>query len=86
MSVNRLQNLMADLQYARRDIDIDPSEVYRIVYKLLAWDEGRITYAIEDVSRSLESRLLDVMPASIAVEMVRQATALVVSAIDAEME
>ena len=83
MSVGRLQNLMADCQFRRRDLDIDPSDVYALVFATLGWTELRICRAIADKRTSLEAQLLAVHSSSFAVELVRAAVSQVISQMDA---
>jgi hypothetical protein len=59
MSIERLQNIIGDYQFKHRgETDIDPSDVYRLVFKGLHWDDLDIEKMLGDVSVSLEKRLL----------------------------
>ena len=84
MSIDRLQNLLADYQFKRRDIEIDPSAVYELVFAGLGWSKGRIAAAIADTVTPLEAQLLSaVHSGEYAVELVRNAIIRVMGRLDA---
>jgi hypothetical protein len=69
MSVDALQNIMADYQFELTRTsggpDLDPSDVYAAIFRKLGWSESEITSAIEDTDTSLEQRLLETTSPSV---------------------
>lgn len=62
MSVDRLENIMGDYQFAEEERGgggVDPSDVYLLVFRRLGWSEEKARQAVDDTDTSLEERLLE---------------------------